>query len=292
VRDRLALFPGELWEQRLLELIDEADIFQLFWSWNSMRSEYVRREYEHALGLVGTTSSAPPIGRCRCRNPPTPRLPPPELAKLHFHGFFEELDDENALAGPLPEYLRAALGSPAPGIREAAVTELAALLDRAEPGLALAAREALEDVAENHVWRVALLARTALDAEPSLAAERVRREPEERARRLAEDSARRQKEAEERAPAERTRRKTAPADRRKRKTMPADRRKRKTTPAAKRKRKTTPAGWERSRPGVSRRRQPADYGRSSAGATPTNCFGACGNSRRVSCRAGGWSSSR
>jgi hypothetical protein len=42
--DRLALRSGEEWEPRLLELIDQADIFQLFWSWNSMRSEYVRRE--------------------------------------------------------------------------------------------------------------------------------------------------------------------------------------------------------------------------------------------------------
>ena len=99
----------------------------------------------------------------------------------------------------LPEYLRAALGSPAPRIRESAVTELAALLDGAEPGLALTVREALEEVAENDVRTVALLARTALDAEPYRATEQVRRELEERARRLAEEHARRQKEAEERA---------------------------------------------------------------------------------------------
>ena len=42
--DRLALRSGEEWDVRLLELIDEASIFQLFWSSNSMRSEYVRRE--------------------------------------------------------------------------------------------------------------------------------------------------------------------------------------------------------------------------------------------------------
>ena len=78
------------------------------------------------------------------------------------------------------------------------------------------------------------------------------------------------------------------ANRRKPKTTPANRRKPKTTPANRRKPKTARASWERSRPAVSRRRQPADYGRSSAGATPTKCFGACGNGRRVSCRAGGW----
>ena len=51
LRDRLALRTGEEWEVRLLELIDEADIFQLFWSSNSMRSEYVRWEWEHACAL-------------------------------------------------------------------------------------------------------------------------------------------------------------------------------------------------------------------------------------------------
>ena len=100
----------------------------------------------------------------------------------------------------LPDYLRAALGSPAPGIRESAVTELAALLDRAEPGLTLTARETLEEVAKNDVRTVALLARTALDAEPGRAAEQVR-SAEERARRQKEeeDRARQQKEAEDRA---------------------------------------------------------------------------------------------
>jgi hypothetical protein len=94
----------------------------------------------------------------------------------------------------LPEYLRAALGSPAPAIREPAVIELAALLDRTEPGLALTARETLEEVAKNDVRAVAFLARTALDAEPLKAAEQVRRELEERV-----DRARRQKEQEDRA---------------------------------------------------------------------------------------------
>jgi hypothetical protein len=36
---------------RLLELIQEADVFQLFWSSNSMRSQYCQQEWEHALAL-------------------------------------------------------------------------------------------------------------------------------------------------------------------------------------------------------------------------------------------------
>ena len=72
---------------RLLELIDEADIFQLFWSSNSMRSEYVRREWEHALALgrprihpshlLGGADAAvhqPPVASRRARQTALPRF--------------------------------------------------------------------------------------------------------------------------------------------------------------------------------------------------------------------------
>jgi IstB-like ATP binding protein/TIR domain-containing protein len=95
LRDRLALRSGEQWEARLPELIDEADVFQLFWSSNSMRSEYVRREYEHALvlrrplGFIRPTYWEVPMPRSA-----NPRLPPDALAALHFHGFFDESDGD------------------------------------------------------------------------------------------------------------------------------------------------------------------------------------------------------
>ena len=92
LRDRLALRSGEEWEQRLLELIDEADIFQLFWSSNSMRSEYVRREWEHALALGRRAFIRPTYWEVPMPHSANPHLPPDELAKLHFHGFFEESD--------------------------------------------------------------------------------------------------------------------------------------------------------------------------------------------------------
>jgi hypothetical protein len=47
----LTLRAGERWQPRLLELIQEADVFQLFWSSNSMRSQYCQQEWEHALAL-------------------------------------------------------------------------------------------------------------------------------------------------------------------------------------------------------------------------------------------------
>src|SRR5262249_52898290 len=48
LRDWKDLRAGEVWDERLLLMIEEADVFQLFWSRNAMESDYVRREYEHA----------------------------------------------------------------------------------------------------------------------------------------------------------------------------------------------------------------------------------------------------
>ena len=84
---------------------------------------------------------------------------------------------------PLPEDLRATLESPRLAVREAGVMELAPLLGAASPALALAARLALEQVADEDRPQVAELARRALDASPPAAADRVRREVTGRARR-------------------------------------------------------------------------------------------------------------
>jgi len=51
LRDVIAIRSGERWRERLLQLIEQADIFQLFWSSNSMRSPYCREEWEYALAL-------------------------------------------------------------------------------------------------------------------------------------------------------------------------------------------------------------------------------------------------
>jgi hypothetical protein len=82
LRDWKHLRSGEHWDQRLLQLIEEADVFQLFWSNNSMQSPYCRREWEHAMSL----------GRERFVRPvywesPMPKadgLPPEKLRALHF----------------------------------------------------------------------------------------------------------------------------------------------------------------------------------------------------------------
>src|SRR6185295_13129236 len=51
MRDVIDLRAGEVWDRRLAEMIEDADVFQLFWSWNSMRSPFVRAEWEYAAKM-------------------------------------------------------------------------------------------------------------------------------------------------------------------------------------------------------------------------------------------------
>ena len=85
LRDVVDLRAGENWSDRLEEMIREADVFQLFWSSNSMRSKYVRREWEYALSL-----NRPYFVRPTYWEDPLPRdatlgLPPTALSSLHFY---------------------------------------------------------------------------------------------------------------------------------------------------------------------------------------------------------------
>lgn len=76
------LRAGEHWADRLLEMIEQSAVFQLFWSQHSARSPYCRQEWQHALNYSHQ--------RPRFVQPvywsgtgPAPD-PPPELADLHF----------------------------------------------------------------------------------------------------------------------------------------------------------------------------------------------------------------
>jgi hypothetical protein len=51
LRDVRMLRAGEDWAPKLLELINQADVFQLFWSRNAAASQQVEREWRHALTL-------------------------------------------------------------------------------------------------------------------------------------------------------------------------------------------------------------------------------------------------
>ena len=49
LRDVEILRSGEEWSPAPLQKIDEADIFQLCWSQTASDSQYVKREWQHAL---------------------------------------------------------------------------------------------------------------------------------------------------------------------------------------------------------------------------------------------------
>ncbi len=82
LRDVVDLRSGERWNDALKHLIGEADVFQLFWSWNALHSPYVREEWQYALAL-GRPSFIRPV----YWDDPLPshgELPPPSLRALHF----------------------------------------------------------------------------------------------------------------------------------------------------------------------------------------------------------------
>ena len=51
LRDVIDLRSGEKWQPALEQLIQDADVFQLFWSWNVIESPYVQQEWVYALSL-------------------------------------------------------------------------------------------------------------------------------------------------------------------------------------------------------------------------------------------------
>jgi hypothetical protein len=82
LRDHKVLRAGEAWDDRLLELISEADVFQLFWSRNALASPHVRREWEHALSL-GRENFIRPV-YWESPLPQAAGLPPEPLTRIHF----------------------------------------------------------------------------------------------------------------------------------------------------------------------------------------------------------------
>jgi hypothetical protein len=84
LRDVRDIRAGEVWNKRLEELIRDADVFQLFWSWKSMKSKFVRNEWEYALSL-----NKPSFIRTTFWEEPMPSdesegLPPEALLRLQF----------------------------------------------------------------------------------------------------------------------------------------------------------------------------------------------------------------
>ena len=67
LRDGRELRSGEVWDERLREMIREADVFQLFWSRNAPVSGFVREEWRYALSLDRPTSHQARLREEPCR---------------------------------------------------------------------------------------------------------------------------------------------------------------------------------------------------------------------------------
>ena len=127
LRDVVTLRAGEVWDQRLLEIIKQADVFQLFWSWNALSSPLVREEWRQALAL-----NRPHFVRPVYWEEPLPEqagLPPVELRRLHFQRVYPRIaPPPSPSALPSPALERTPLPSPAleppPEVRRAPISRL------------------------------------------------------------------------------------------------------------------------------------------------------------------------
>src|SRR5574338_385525 len=113
LRDVVTLRSGEVWTDRLKQLINEADVFQLFWSRNALASAMVRAEWQHALAL-----NRPFFVRPVYWEDPLPEqqgLPPNELRRLHFQRVYPRVAAPVAVgAGTGPVAVPRAAPPPAP----------------------------------------------------------------------------------------------------------------------------------------------------------------------------------
>jgi hypothetical protein len=89
-RDVRILRSGEKWNPALLGKIEEADIFQLCWSYAAKESDYVEQEWRHAVSL-----DRPYFIRPVYWEKPMP-APPAELGDIHFAYLELEYEDRAA----------------------------------------------------------------------------------------------------------------------------------------------------------------------------------------------------
>ena len=83
LRDVDQLRAGQDWQRELERYIEQADVFQLFWSPASMMSPHVQHEWDYALSL-NRPDFVRPVYWQEPRPSAPPNLPPPELDRLHF----------------------------------------------------------------------------------------------------------------------------------------------------------------------------------------------------------------
>ena len=85
LRDCVNLRAGQEWSHELENLIERADVFQLFWSSNSMRSPFVEQEWRYALSLPRRQFIRPTYWEDPLPELPERGVPTDELRRLHFH---------------------------------------------------------------------------------------------------------------------------------------------------------------------------------------------------------------
>jgi uncharacterized protein YegL len=109
LQDVRHLRAGEKWDDGLLRLIDQADVFQLFWSSNSMGSPHVRREWEYALGLGRPAFIRPTFWEDPFPESQADSLPPESLRRLHFHRLASVRVQPSAAEPPVRENVKASV---------------------------------------------------------------------------------------------------------------------------------------------------------------------------------------
>src|SRR6478609_5749093 len=84
MRDVDTLRSGQIWSSQLECYIRDCDVFQLYWSSNSMTSDLVSNEWHYALALNRPGFIRPVYWEKPRPVSPEQNLPPPELDRLHF----------------------------------------------------------------------------------------------------------------------------------------------------------------------------------------------------------------
>jgi hypothetical protein len=129
-------------------MISDADVFQLFWSWNAMASPMVHKEWQYALDL-GRTHFVRPV-YWEEPLPEQPGLPPEELRSLHFQRVYPRTasgaiqnpsippaSPTAVTHAPAPAAPRRSAGNPRLKSRRAPMTRILGLAALAAPVLAV-----------------------------------------------------------------------------------------------------------------------------------------------------------
>ncbi len=97
--DRTHLEPGEDRHEGVQRLIRGADMFQLFWSSNSMRSAEVASEIDYAISLRRSNFILPTYWEEPVPRSPAEGLPPHEIDRLYFYRIYPGALTEMPIGG-------------------------------------------------------------------------------------------------------------------------------------------------------------------------------------------------